>query len=169
VCANRETSSRIVILAHRRIFKVVRIVRRVSAQLIHPGPRGWNRREILRCAQDEGSKKEHSQSSSRRYFFLPVAQITPAGWLRFRSRTQSSLRRSRRIVSWSLPCHPQGFLPALLPNRAALLAGTGREAPGRESLEFRPYQRHRITVSQPHASVDHSFPQKSAPTSARHW
>jgi len=71
-----------------------------------------------------------------RYKFKSDAQIAPAGWLRLGSRTQSSLRRSRRIVSWSSPCHPQGFLPASLPNRAALLAEQAARTPAGNLFDF---------------------------------
>ena len=60
----------------------------------------------------------------------PARQLTPAGWLRLGSRTQSSLRRSRRIVSWSSPCHPQGFFAGVTPEPGCPTRGTGREDPG---------------------------------------
>src|SRR5277367_4148003 len=60
---------------------------------------------------------------------------TPVGWLRLGSRTQSSLRRSRRFVSWSSPCHPQGFFAGVTPEPGCPTRGTGRENPGGESLK----------------------------------
>src|SRR5271168_1159492 len=100
---------------------------------------------------------------------------TPVGWLRLGSRTQSSLRRSRRFVSWSSPCHPQGFFAGVTPEPGCPTRGTGRENPGRESLKKEHSEESLChesgeshTASRQHARADHSILQKPAPTSAHH-
>jgi len=92
---------------------------------------------------------------------LAFPHITPAGWLRLGSRTQSSLRRSRRVVPWSSPCHPQGFFAGVTPEPGCPPRGTGRENPGRESLNL-------FTVFRPLSKAHHSTPEKPAPTSTHH-
>jgi hypothetical protein len=170
VCANRETSSRIVILAHRRILKVARAPGPVSAWLI----RGTAHHSWL-CSRSAGVPPAllslpsplfpwHGQSCLCCFFCAPANHASRVAAAQLQDAIFAAAVASLCVLVLAVP-------PARVFCRR--YSRTGLPSSRNRPRESRPgissiSQRHKITVSRQPAKDHHSIPGKPAPTSTRH-